>query len=96
MREATALTSDAAHAEWTALLDGFERALETDVYAEWRPSSHPLPPELAPRARRILAAQHRRAAEIARERDVAQDHLGALRRLPAAPAEHPAYLDLQG
>jgi len=93
---APALPLDPAHAEWAALLDEFERALETDVYAEWRPAANPLPAALAPRARRILAAQHRRAAELSRQRDDAQAHLGAVRLVPSAPADHPAYLDLEG
>ncbi|MBO3664609.1 hypothetical protein [Microbacterium stercoris] len=85
-----------ALAEWTALLDDFERAVQSDEFAEWRPARHPLPAELAPRARRILAAQHRRVAELTRERDEAAAHLSALRLVPAAPAEHPAYIDLAG
>lgn len=84
-----------AVAEWTALLD----RLEHDLVAPspgWAPARTPLPVELADRARRLLAAQGRRIAELTREQDETRAQLTALRSIPAAPAERAAYLDLDG
>jgi hypothetical protein len=86
----------AAVAEWTALLDRFERALAADAAEPWAPAATPLPAELAGRARRVLAAQRERVATLTHERDEARSHLLALRRIPAEPDQRSAYLDLDG
>lgn len=89
--------SRAAVAEWSALLDRFESDLTGAAPAAWRPASAPLPPELADRARRVLAAQRDAIARLERERNDVRGHLTALRRIPAAAAgDATAYVDLDG
>ncbi|GAA3649221.1 hypothetical protein [Microbacterium marinilacus] len=90
----------AAQREWSALLDRFERQLDEGPDAAvgdaWAPAASPLPPELADRARRALAAQHERMARLIDERDDAAAQLAALRLVPAEPERPAAYLDLDG
>jgi hypothetical protein len=89
-------SADAAVSEWTALLDRFEADLREPSPGVWGEAASPLPPELADRARRVLAAQRERIQRLERERDETLGHLAALRRIPADIGERPAYLDLDG
>ncbi|WP_243230487.1 hypothetical protein [Microbacterium sp. CIAB417] len=89
---------------WVALLERFERDLETiaaagdeasgEVLAPWEPPAAPLPRELEGRVRRLLDRQR---AQRARTRAVLRDLRGqrdALGRIPAARGGS-AYLDTQ-
>ncbi|WP_309069083.1 hypothetical protein [Microbacterium sp.] len=86
----------AAIAEWTALLDRFERDVAGPSDAAWREASAPLPFELAGRAQTVLAAQREAIARTARDRDEVLGQLTAVRRIPSAPATAAAYIDLDG
>lgn len=87
--------SDAA---WVALLDRFERDLDdaTDILEQWTAPAAPLPIELADRARRLLRLQQERIARTRAELDDVRGQLDALRRVPAARPDVPAYLDIDG
>lgn len=83
---------------WVALLDGFERELDEPAggLSPWTPPATPLPAELADRARRVLERQHEQMTRTRSELDETRDHLEALRRVPAARTDAPAYLDMNG
>lgn len=81
---------------WTALLDRFERDLTVDEPASWTPPSEPLPAALAERARRIAAAQDERMLRLSTDLERTREHLDALRLVPAARTDAPAYLDVDG
>lgn len=89
-------SAEAAVSEWTALLDRLEGDARDPAPGAWSRAAAPLPPELADRARRVLAAQRERILRLERERDETLAHLTALRRIPADLGERPAYLDLDG
>lgn len=86
---------DRAADDWSALLDRFEQDLAAEPRA-WTPPARPLPPELADRAARVLAAQRRRIAELAVRRDETLAQLAALRRVPTGGDDTPVYLDRAG
>lgn len=81
-------------AAWQALLERFEDDLaETATVREWAAPATPLPPELAGRARRVVAQQEERMRRLRRELDDVHAQLTALRRVPAVRADAPALLD---
>jgi hypothetical protein len=99
--------TDGGRAAWDALLDRFERELDaTDLDAdspagadpagEWTPPAEPLPAELAERAQRVLERQRERMHQTRRELDDVREQLSALRRVPSARTDAPAYLDIDG
>ena len=86
---------------WAALLDRFERdldaaALDAHEAGPWHPPGEALPPELAERAREVLRRQQERIAGIRLEQDAIAHQLVALRRVPDAGDDVPAYLDVAG
>lgn len=83
---------------WTALLDRFERDLDgaSEILEQWTAPAAPLPAELAERARRLLRLQQERIARTRAELDDVRGQLEALRRVPAARPDVPAYLDVDG
>ncbi len=89
-------SDEAAIAEWTALLDRFERDIHDPSADAWRTASAPLPVELAGRAETVLAAQRAATARLSRERDEVLGQLSAVRRVPSTPATAAAYIDLDG
>lgn len=84
--------------EWTALLDRFERDLDSasEMLEPWTAPKAPLPAELADRARRLLRLQQERIARTTTELDDVKQQLDALRRVPAGRPDAPAYLDVNG
>lgn len=88
--------TDAATAEWTALLDRFERDLDgtEPVLGPWQLPTAPLPAELAVRAEDVLRRQQERMRRIRDELDGVQEQLTALRQVPAARTDAPVYLDV--
>jgi hypothetical protein len=85
-------------AAWETLFDRFERELDdADASAApWHPPAEPMPEELAERARDVLRRQQERIAEIRSQQDAIAQQLVALRRVPDATADTPAYLDVAG
>jgi hypothetical protein len=85
-------------ADWAALLDRFERELdEAGLMAEpWHPPATSMPEELADRARALLLRQQDRIADIRGQQDAVVHQLVALRRVPDAGVDAPAYLDIVG
>jgi len=88
----------AAIAEWSELLDRFERDLDAAEPSRepWRPAASPLPAPLVERARGIARRQQRRLERLEQERAETAGQRAALRRVPVAPRRAPAYLDLDG
>lgn len=84
-------------AAWEALLDRFETDLD-DVKdtAPWHPPGEPMPADLADRARDLLRRQQERIAAIRFDQDAIAHQLVALRQVPDAAADAPAYLDVAG
>lgn len=84
--------------EWAALLDGFEAELAGDDRdaPAWHPLAAPLPTELLPRARDILARQNARMAALRTDLAQVRAHLDAVERIPAPRESAAAYLDVDG
>ncbi|MDH5167768.1 hypothetical protein P5X63_16385 [Microbacterium sp. RD02] len=94
--------------DWAALLDRLEAdadrilaapagAVEVHDIIPRAPSSSPLPPHLADRARAVIDRQHAAMERARSELDGLRQHLGAVRRVPAPrPPDAPAYLDVDG
>ena len=82
--------------DWTAVLSDLEQRLALGEGSEWLPPEGvgPLPPELAPRALKLLAAQQGALRRTEAELDRIGRKLTALRR-PAAgrSPDAPAYVD---
>ncbi|WP_336645809.1 hypothetical protein [Microbacterium sp. USHLN186] len=85
-------------AAWTSLFDRFERELAgiDEGDASWHPPAEPMPEEFADRARTLLLRQQERIAEIRGQQDAIAHQLVALRRVPDAASDSPAYLDVAG
>ncbi|MDQ4213192.1 hypothetical protein [Microbacterium capsulatum] len=90
-------------AAWLAVLDRFERALDAadaeagaDVEPAFEPPPGPPPAELVERARAVLARQRLTIDALVVSRAATARELAALRRVPSAPADTPAYLDVEG
>lgn len=83
---------------WSALLDRLEADIDAGGTAPWRPepTPAPLPPELADRARRILARQQRRLATLRADLAATRAHLDALALIPAERTDAAAYIDREG
>jgi len=85
---------------WAELLDTFERELlrtpGDGAGTVWNPPAEPLPPELAGRARGILARQRQRITLLQTELETVAGHLDAVRRVPEPVSGAPAYLDVAG
>jgi len=83
---------------WDALLDRLERELDAqlDAVAPWHPPAEPMPEELADRARAVLLRQQDRIAAIREQQDAIAHQLIALRRVPDAAQDAPAFLDVAG
>lgn len=94
--------------DWAALLDRLEAdadriiaapagAVEVHDIIPWAPSSSPLPPHLADRARAVIDRQHAAMERARSELEGLRQHLGAVRRVPAPRSpDAPAYLDVDG
>ncbi|WP_065963878.1 hypothetical protein [Curtobacterium sp. UCD-KPL2560] len=80
-----AVTTDADHAAWVAVLDALERDLTAEATTTWTEPTGlgPLPRDLVGRASRLLAAQRDRMATLEAERRQTLEHLGALRAVDA-------------
>ncbi|WP_460772439.1 hypothetical protein [Microbacterium sp. GXF7504] len=90
------MSTERARAEWERLLDAFTAAAAADaVPAAWTEPSSPMPPELAERAREVLAKTRARIVATQAEMDAVADRLGALDRQQHADAS-PVYLDVTG
>jgi hypothetical protein len=86
-----------SRAAWEALLDRFERDLDsTRDAAPWYPPATPLPEELADRARAVLRRQQEHIAVVRAEQDAIAHQLVALRRVPETRGDVPAFLDVAG
>lgn len=85
---------------WESLLDEFERELLRDAGDEqdagWDAPGAPLPVALADRARDLLDRQRHRIAGLEAELATIAEHLEAVRRVPEAVSDAPAYLDVAG
>lgn len=87
-------------AAWLAVLEQFEKALDAaDEQLPpqgFEPPPGPLPEEIRERAEAILARQQLMINSVITSRAKVARELAALRRLPAAPSDAPAYLDVEG
>ncbi len=83
-------------AGWAAVLDDLEKRLTLGEHTGWVPPTGlgPLPPELQPRARALLAAQQDAMRHAEAELDRLGRELTALRRPPGTRAtDGAAYID---
>ncbi len=81
---------------WEALLDRFERDLDADEPSgDWTPPASPLPEDLAPRARDIVARQQERMLRLRDDLDAVSRQQAALERVPREEPR-PAFLDIAG
>lgn len=90
------MTDDAA---WAALLDTFERALDSGdevVPGDFTRPDGPPPEHLVARAREVLEKQLRAIEALGVARAEVARELAALRRIPSAPVGAPVYLDVRG
>lgn len=87
-------------AAWLTVLDRFERALDAaDEQLDpqpFDPPVGPVPEELRERAEAVLARQQLMIGGLATSRAKVARELAALRRVPTAPHDTPAYLDVEG
>lgn len=87
-------------AAWLRLLDQFESALDAAegqvVPQEFEPPSGPPPDEVRERAEAILARQQLMINSVIASRAKVARQLAALRRVPSAQPDVPAYLDVEG
>lgn len=84
-------------AAWGALLDRFERDLDSSMDpAPWHPPAEPLPEDLADRAREVLRRQQEHISAVRAEQDAVAHQLVALRRVPDTSTDIPAFLDVAG
>lgn len=88
---------------WTDILDALEadlaRGVDVDQIESWAAPTDagPIPEELVDRARTVLEAQHRLAAELTLERETVGRHLAALRTVPSVQnTDRSVYLDTLG
>ncbi len=83
---------------WHALLDRLEADVDSPGTGHWRPveDAAPLPPELADRARRIVARQQQRLASLRADLAATRAHLDALSLIPAERMDAAAYIDREG
>lgn len=75
---------------WASILDRLETAISLAFAGEalaWEPPADagPIPPELAGRARQLLAAQLEAEQMLAEQRVTVGRHLGAVNSIPDAP-----------
>lgn len=85
---------------WMAVLDRFERALDAaddtlDVHSLDAPPG-PVPDELRQRAEAVLARQQLMVGALTASRAHVAREIAALRRVPTARQDLPAYLDIEG
>lgn len=83
---------------WEELFALFEREIDEPrtSLSEWQRPAGPMPEELADRARDVLLRQQERIARIREQQDAIVNQLVALRRVPDAAVDTPAYLDVAG
>lgn len=91
-------------AGWTSALDELERRAghartSTEALEPWHPREfdHPIPPELAERAARVLAEQDRAIAELRAQAQQLRSQLQALgTAAPTTSTDVPVYVDTVG
>lgn len=87
-------------AAWMGVLDQFEKALDAAdqqlATEAFEPPPGPPPEEVRERAEAILARQQLMITSVAASRAQVARQLAALRKVPTAPADAPAYLDVEG
>lgn len=87
-------------AAWLRLLDQFEGALDAAdgrlVPQDFEPPPGPPPEEVRERAEAILVRQQLMINSVITSRAKVARQLAALRKVPTAPSDVPAYLDVEG